>query len=62
MENPMTWGPVENIIHKAFIEWEQTATRPGPSLEMTIANALRAEGLIKEDDGNLSQDSNAVQA
>lgn len=50
MENPMSWGPVEKTIHKAFLEWEN---RPvglcGWSLEMTIANALRQEGLVVDE-------------
>jgi hypothetical protein len=51
MENPMSWGPVEKTINKAYQEWYEghQAGVCGLSLAMTIANALRWEGLINGD-------------
>ena len=58
MENPRTWGPVEKTIHEAFKKWEQGTEQMlcGLSLEMTIANALREAGLVREDNGDIPQD------
>lgn len=51
MENPAGWGPVETVINRAFLKWEEDNAKMifGLSLEKRIANALRAEGLLKED-------------
>lgn len=48
MENPRSWGPVEQTINTAFVKWDQAQSQGiiGGSLEMTIANALRDAGLI----------------
>lgn len=59
MENPSTWGPVENVICDAIIEWNalQASAFCGGSQEMAIANALRAAGLViefKGKNGNIS--------
>ena len=64
MENPNSWGPVERTIYKAINDHEELMTYGfcGQSLEMSIANDLRKAGLIKEDNGNIPQDSDAVQA
>jgi hypothetical protein len=48
MENPASWGDLENTINDAIEQWEEHRDKPGASLPMTIANALRAEGLVSE--------------
>lgn len=51
MENPQTWGQAEKIVHKAFQEWwsDYALHVIGLSLARRVTDALRAEGLLKED-------------
>lgn len=50
MENPASWGRAEHVISETYIEWQEARERGavGGSLAMTIANALRREGIIDE--------------
>lgn len=48
MENPASWGPVEQTIHREYQQWlsDRDAGLVGASLAMRIATALRKAGLI----------------
>ena len=49
MENPATWGPVEHAINEAIAEHRARDKEViGLSLVRTIADALRAKGLLVE--------------
>lgn len=52
MENPNGWGKAEKIIHLAYAEWytAKASGVVGLSLPRSIADALRAEGLLNEGD------------
>ena len=52
MENPDRWGKAEEIIHSTYAEWytQKTSGMVGLSLPRSIADALRAEGLLNEGD------------
>jgi hypothetical protein len=49
-ENPQTWGTLEHVIADALDDFEASmkAEIAGYSQVACIANALRAEGLVKE--------------
>lgn len=55
MENPATWSSTEKIINREYQEWVRNLHKPaderviGASLARRIADALRKEGLLKED-------------
>lgn len=51
MENPASWGPVEQTIHREYQQWlsDRDAGMVGASLAMCIANALRKAGLLDPD-------------
>jgi hypothetical protein len=48
MENPASWGPVEQTVHREYQQWlsDRDAGMVGASLAMRVANALRSAGLI----------------
>lgn len=51
MENPATWGRTERTVHEALSRWqnEVASGSVGLSSARTITDALRAEGLLKEE-------------
>ena len=52
MENPATWGRAERIVHEALKRQQEAVARGlvGLSQARTVTDALRAEGLLKEED------------
>ncbi len=46
MENPMTWGEAERIVHGVLTQRETGEIRMGLSTERRITNALRNAGLL----------------
>jgi len=52
MENPMTWKKPEHVVSKAIEEHGKAVEAElfGLSLIRTITDALRKEGLLKEDE------------
>lgn len=51
MENPATWGRAERVVSDAWTNWYDAHAKGvvGLSLPRTITDALRAEGLLKEE-------------
>lgn len=58
MESPATWGPAERAVDRVLDDFSANQDKPitdptktvfGPSLARLITDALRAEGLMKED-------------
>jgi hypothetical protein len=51
MENPQSWGKLEHVIADALDDHEKSMNEGviGYSQVMTIANKLRAEGLVLHD-------------
>lgn len=52
MENPAYWTRVEHLINESLVKDAEDRANGviGWSTAMKIANALRAEGLLKEED------------
>lgn len=52
MENPATWGRAEQVISQAYQDWwkGRAEGRTGLSLPRRIADALRAAGLLRDED------------
>jgi len=52
MENPATWTAAERVVHRALSRWQNEVASGvvGLSAARTITDALRAEGLLKEED------------
>ncbi len=57
MENPRTWGRLEQAISLALSEFDENSF--GLSMEMTIANVLRREALVvdEQQDQQVGHDS-----
>jgi hypothetical protein len=57
MENPATWGKAERTIAAAKERWAAARNEGivGLSLARTIADALRAEGLLVEEKPSLTE-------
>lgn len=56
MENPATWGKAEQLVNE-IIRWDVESRgegqfRAGYSLARQITDALRAEGLLVEEEDN----------
>jgi hypothetical protein len=51
MESPSSWGSAEKVVRRTIQEHYELMSRHviGLSLERRITDALRAEGLLKED-------------
>jgi hypothetical protein len=54
MENPATWGKAEHIVDGVLESHFEAMTSAdlvtGPSLTRRITDALRAEGLLREEE------------
>lgn len=52
MENPATWTKTEKIVQKAYTDWAEARAKGviGLSLTRTVTDALRKEGLLKEEE------------
>ena len=52
MENPATWSDAERVVHKALSRWQNEVASGaiGLSAARTVTDALRAEGLLKEEE------------
>ncbi len=63
MENPATWGRAEQIIRDEMQEWENATANGfiGQSLCFSIAQALRAAGLLKLEPGTPDKPNHYVE-
>lgn len=62
MENPATWGEAEKVVRKALNEAHEARLQMicGLSTEKRITNALRAAGLLIDEEKNDNNDTNVV--
>jgi hypothetical protein len=58
MEDPGTWGKAEITVRRAITDWREWQAQDrgvtGLSVTRTITDALRREGLLKEENGDAS--------